>query len=431
MQFPPDSIIQFSLEKMRQQLHHRQHSQPGTALRSGLIYAGNVHDAIPRQLLLESRLSPVDKLTWMMIRLHAQQNEGAVFPTYDDLQLQLATPHSDKASRETVSRALLMLRLTGWLSLCHRVRDKRGRIRGNIYMLHDEPVNAFDAETLDPRWMDVLEKSCYHKNKSVRCVARAALTALKTEPSMRHQHTRMQLIEQRLESLQTPEALADRQCRILNGQTAQLHPGKHKKNRAQCKTPDSKIELREKNDEKKPGTKIELSTQTQSDSGVRKSNCYVRNTFTQSVKNTYVDQGEQYLSGTQVQGLHQWIDENDRQMLEKQLQALPEEAAISIVQQLTQGVRTGSVRNPVGYALQLLKAAREGRYHSVSPAETGMKSASLQKMSGTPDVSQHTQTKPERTERSKASQGGMGAPDIARQYLQRFRRTLIGISNEQ
>lgn len=113
-------------------------------------------------------------------------------------------------------------------------------------MLHDEPVNAFDAETLDPRWMDVLEKSCYHKNKSVRCVARAALTALKTEPSMRHQHTRMQLIEQRLESLQTPEALADRQRRILNGQTAQLHPGKHKKNRAQCKTPDSKIELRKK-----------------------------------------------------------------------------------------------------------------------------------------------------------------------------------------
>ena len=416
MQFPPDSIIQFSLEKMRQQLHHRQHSQPGTALRSGLIYAGNVHDAIPRQLLLESRLSPVDKLTWMMIRLHAQQHEGAVFPTYDDLQLQLATPHSDKASRETVSRALLMLRLTGWLSLCHRVRDKRGRIRGNIYMLHDEPVNAFDAETLDPRWMDVLEKSCYHKNKSVRCVARAVLAALKTEPSMRHQHTRMQLIEQRLERLQTPEALADRQRRILNGQTAQLHPGKHKKNRTQCKT---------------PGSKIELSTQTQSDSGVRKSNCYVRNTFTQSVKNTYVDQEEQYLSGTQVQELNQRIDENDRQMLEKQLQALPEEAAISIVQQLTQGVRTGSVRNPVGYALQLLKVAREGRYHPVSPAETEMKSASLQKMSGTPDISQHTQTKPERTERSKASQGAIVAPDIARQYLQRFRRTLIGISNEQ
>ncbi|MDM3780956.1 helix-turn-helix domain-containing protein, partial [Proteus mirabilis] len=66
-------------------------------------------------------------------------------------------------------------------------------------------------------------------------------------------------------------------------------------------------------------------------------------------------------------------------------------------------MRTGSVRNPVGYALQLLKAALEGRYHSVSPAETGMKSASLQNMSGTPDVSQHTQTNAESTERSTAS----------------------------
>lgn len=110
-------------------------------------------------------------------------------------------------------------------------------------MLHDEPVNAFDAETLDPRWMDVLEKVVITKIRV--CGAWPALTALKTEPSMRHQHTRMQLIEQRLESLQTPEALADRQRRILNGQTAQLHPGKHK-NRAQCKTPDLKIELREK-----------------------------------------------------------------------------------------------------------------------------------------------------------------------------------------
>lgn len=425
MQFPPDSIIQFSLEKMRQQLDSWQHRQSGTALRSGLIYAGNVHDAIPRSLLLDPRLSPLDKLTWMMIRLHAQQNEGAVFPTYDDLQLQLATPHSDKASRETVSRALLMLRLTGWLSLCHRVRDKRGRVRGNIYMLHDEPVNAFDAETLDPRWMDVLEKSCHHKNKSVRCVARAALATLKTDPSMRHQHTRMQLIEQRLSGIQTPEALANRQRRILNGQESQSHPGKHKKNRTQCKTPGSKIELRTKNDEKRPGTKIELSAQPLSDSGVRKSNCYVRNTFTQSVKNTYVDQGEQYLTDAQVQGLNQRIDENDRQMLEKQLRALPTEAAVSIVQQLAQGMRTGSVRNPVGYALQLLKAAREGRYNPVFPAETG--SGPLQKMSDMPDISQHAQTKPER---SKVSQGMVTAPDIARQYLQRFRRTLTGITDK-
>jgi len=40
---------------------------------------------------------------------------GAVFPTYDELQLQLVSPLNGKASRETVSRVLLMLRLTSWL----------------------------------------------------------------------------------------------------------------------------------------------------------------------------------------------------------------------------------------------------------------------------------------------------------------------------
>ncbi len=68
---------------------------------------------------------PLDKTAWMMIRLHALNNEGAVFPTYDELQLQLASPGCGKASRETVSRVLTMLRLTGWLSLCKRVRDEK------------------------------------------------------------------------------------------------------------------------------------------------------------------------------------------------------------------------------------------------------------------------------------------------------------------
>ncbi|MDE9504704.1 STY4528 family pathogenicity island replication protein, partial [Xenorhabdus bovienii] len=83
--------------------------------------------------LLDNRLSPLDKTGWMMIRLYAQQNEGAVFPSYDELQVLLASPYKGKASRETVSRVLLMLRITGWLSLCKRIRDDNGRVRGNIY----------------------------------------------------------------------------------------------------------------------------------------------------------------------------------------------------------------------------------------------------------------------------------------------------------
>ncbi len=34
---------------------------------------------------------PLDKMGWMMIRLYAQNNEGAIFPSYDELQVQLAS----------------------------------------------------------------------------------------------------------------------------------------------------------------------------------------------------------------------------------------------------------------------------------------------------------------------------------------------------
>ncbi len=48
----------------------------------------------PGGFFLDSRLSALDKMAWVMIRLYAQSNEGAVFPTYDELQLQLASPHA-------------------------------------------------------------------------------------------------------------------------------------------------------------------------------------------------------------------------------------------------------------------------------------------------------------------------------------------------
>ncbi|HCP3123225.1 TPA: helix-turn-helix domain-containing protein, partial [Escherichia coli] len=136
MALPAESLIAHTLRKMKASMAEKASREDGR-IRSGLLFTGNVHDSYPRRLLLDTRLSPLDKTAWMMIRLHALNNEGAVFPTYDELQLQLASPGCGKASRETVSRVLTMLRLTGWLSLCKRVRDEKGRVRGNIYALHD------------------------------------------------------------------------------------------------------------------------------------------------------------------------------------------------------------------------------------------------------------------------------------------------------
>jgi hypothetical protein len=44
--------------------------------------------------------------------------------------------------------------LTRWLSLVRRRRDpKTGRILGNLYVLHDEPLTPFEAMQLDADYL--------------------------------------------------------------------------------------------------------------------------------------------------------------------------------------------------------------------------------------------------------------------------------------
>lgn len=51
MAFPVDGVIQFTLNKMNERI--RQHAEGAPVNeQSGLIFMGNVHDAVPRRLFL-------------------------------------------------------------------------------------------------------------------------------------------------------------------------------------------------------------------------------------------------------------------------------------------------------------------------------------------------------------------------------------------
>ncbi|WP_038835603.1 STY4528 family pathogenicity island replication protein [Yersinia pseudotuberculosis] len=328
MGLPPDSIVEFTLLRMQTNLAKRTSENEVTRERSGLLFLGNVHDAFPRRLFMDTRLSPLDKTAWVMIRLYAQQHEGAIFPTYDELQLQLASPHAEKASRETISRALLMLRITGWLSLCKRVRDTHGRVRGNIYAQHDEPLSCRDAETFDPGWLDLVASSCGHKNKAVRLTARAVLSEIRHDPTMRHRHSRLDMIENRLGAVATPVQMAA---------------------------------LRR---ESVPSSNSELSHKSTRYPEVRKSNCNVRN-FTQSVnKKTYVS-NEKGGKGLPVlvlpDALLSIISAADADMLMGQLEGLPEVQSSALLTMLKAQLRRGQLNNPMGWLLSMLKRARDGQ----------------------------------------------------------------------
>jgi len=355
-----ESLINFTLAQMNARMAERidVEKQTGTVdvtnLRSGLLYMGNVHDSISRRLLLDTRLSPLDKTAWVMIRLYAQHNQGAVFPTYDELQLQLASPFNGKASRETVSRVLLMLRLTGWLSLCRRVRDGKGRVRGNIYAQHDEPLSAHDAETLDPTWLDAVAAACEHKNRTVSQTAWSVLNAIQNDPTMRHQHSQMTAIAERLGAPQTPQQMAARVSLRENAAPSSLtEPGQ--------KSPGSDTELSKKQCEEVQSSISELIIESVTYGGYGKPNCNVRS-FTHSVnKKTYVPELPAELEGSMA--------EEDHRQITAQLRALPVESAKQVLECLSQAVARGGLNNPTGWLLTVIKRARNGElYASANPA---------------------------------------------------------------
>ncbi|MEG3127037.1 STY4528 family pathogenicity island replication protein [Pantoea cypripedii] len=347
MPLPADSLISHALEKMNARIAANPQSDTGK-VRNGLLFLGNVHDAIPRRLLLDSRLSPLDKTGWMMIRLYAQNNDGAVFPTYDELQLQLASPGKGKASRETVSRVLLMLRITGWLSLCKRVRDDKGRVLGNIYAQHDEPVTFRDAEQLDPRFLDTVASACLSKNITISQTARKVLEEVKHDPDMRHYHTHLTLIEARLANPQM----------VVKQLSSVSEPG-YKSRRNSQENPNSGTELSSPGTNHIPGSDSELPEKTMDYDRVRQPNYYVRN-FTQGVnKNTYVA-GKAELPIF----LRELIPVEELPMLESQFHALPEEQAQLVLLSLQNAMARQKLSNPVGWMLAVMKKAREGQLYA-------------------------------------------------------------------
>ncbi|KDE34234.1 hypothetical protein AW40_23485 [Kosakonia radicincitans UMEnt01/12] len=355
MGLPPDSIVSLTLSRMQKSLEQRAIAGDVSQERSGLLFVGTVHDAFPRRLFLDTRLSPLDKTAWVMIRLYAQQNEGAIFPTYDELQLQLASPHAEKASRETVSRALLMLRLTGWISLCKRVRDEHGRVRGNIYAQHDEPLGYRDAETFDPGWLELVAASCFSKNKSVRMTALAVLNDILLDPGMRHRHSRLALVEERLTAALTPGAMVQQSKAKTQNSKTELSKNSRKNKQI---SPGSNSELSQKTGGITPGSESELSLKSVSYTEVRNSNRNVRN-FTQGVnKKTYVLPDNLKLPDAFLARL----SDDDRTMLFGQLADLPVDTAENLVRMLREQLAQNRISNPVGWMFTMLRRARNGEF---------------------------------------------------------------------
>ncbi|CAJ8188202.1 Uncharacterised protein [Burkholderia pseudomallei] len=182
------------------------HADPSgkPAARSGdaVLFSGNRHETVPRALFLDRRLTPLERNAWQVIRLQLQRDGITAFPTYEELAPYLASmPCTNKASSETIARALTILRLTRWLSLVQRRRDKpTGRHQGNLYVLHDEPLSPFEAIQLDVEYLDLISRALSHASKAIQSIGYHVLEELATDPLLTGcvLPTRLQIIMQRL-----------------------------------------------------------------------------------------------------------------------------------------------------------------------------------------------------------------------------------------
>ncbi len=140
--------------------------------RNVLVFMGNRHDAFPRALLTDPQLEPVDIVCWQIIRI-SMDDALAAFPDYEYLKTHL------RVSDGTVARSIAMLRLTRWMTFCRPLRDSRGRFRGGIYALHDEPISVEDAITLDEQYSQFVIEKMSHTVNAVKNVAMSVATQLK------------------------------------------------------------------------------------------------------------------------------------------------------------------------------------------------------------------------------------------------------------
>ncbi len=182
---------------------------PAAPTSDGFLYSGNRHESVPRRLFLDRRLTPLERNAWQVFRMQLNDDGVTAFPTYDQLRPHLASmPCAAQASHETVARALTLLRLTRWLSLVRRRRDaKTGRILGNLYVLHDEPLTPFEAMQLDPDYLGLVSQALTHAAKAVQIVGMNTLKEIAEDPMLRGRAlpTRLQVLAQRMARHDWPE----------------------------------------------------------------------------------------------------------------------------------------------------------------------------------------------------------------------------------
>lgn len=323
------------------------------AEKAGILFTGNPHEAVPRRLLLDNRLTPLERNAWQVFRLLLNDDGLTSFPTYEQLRPYLASSPFKVASRETVAKALTVLRMTRWLSLGGCVRDEAtGQMKGNVYLLHDEPVSIAEAVLLDCGYLDLVNEGLGHTNKSVRDVAAHVVQELHTDPFLR-EHT-------------LPSHLERMQQRLTQQSWAKSLVGLEQASDSELSENESELSERASvRNRGEPSSDSELSRKPDVLSPVRNPNSSSTSTNTNVCKNTV----PQVRDGLRLPEQFLLLAADQRRNAMIALGAIGPGLQQQVLDQWAARCASAEVRNPAGYLFGMIQKASRGEFNQ--PGESG------------------------------------------------------------
>ncbi|WP_409499805.1 STY4528 family pathogenicity island replication protein [Mannheimia glucosida] len=353
----------------------------------GLLFVGNKHETVPLRLLTDRYLSPRAKVAWQMIKLNAYQFQGTAFPSYDELALWL----SDRAfqgksvSRKVVSQTLLLLRLTRWLTLCETVRNERGQVLGNVYVMNDEPLSLADSLQLNGDYLKLLEKSAKHADPLVCAVANAIIDEmLKPENQLHHfvshipviqariaqQHNQFVIRSQAVELNEKAANIVQQATEIFTSSNMELSEESMNLQSSNMELSEKSVNLQSSNMELSEksvnlqSSNMELSTEKSSNPLISLA-VPNRNSDTVQYSTKYSKYSTVASDQVSVESalLKFELSKMELQQLSQLLQTLSEETRQAVLLEAEKRIASGSVKKPAGYLFSLIRKAQTGVFN--------------------------------------------------------------------
>ncbi|MCU8855562.1 STY4528 family pathogenicity island replication protein [Pseudomonas aeruginosa] len=339
----------------------------------------------PKALLLDERLTPLERNAWLTFRALAS-SDGTVVLSYDALRGYLpSAPGSKRAALETVSRAVLCLRLSTWIALVeYRRNPMTGFSMASRYAVRNQPLAFDDACMEDEDYLPLLERALGHASATIRQLAQSIL-----DEAMRH--------PDRLGKL--PATMQER-IRRLQHRGDDHDPGSP----GGPTSPDARVP-EASSDIPKPVPASATAVRT-----VKEVLKEVR---------TYRSPTEEQVSRSDVPARFRQLPQDQQRVLTARLRGLPPEQRLAVLAEWNVRCESGSVHNAIAYLYGLIKKAVVGVFKLWAARKSTPQQTPMQAISN----SQHG-SPPAPSPASSNQAAKPASREVAQRHLEQIRRML-------